>query len=114
VPFGAVEQSNTMTVTIDVGPTGPAQTKLVSLKVVGIEDLLVEQVGGWLRDRAAVGEAAAKLQALVGLARERVGGPLRAGYLQRRLAWETDGQVVYEGLQSGEGEALEHFHPDWK
>lgn len=106
VPLGAAEQSNTLTITIDVGPAGPAATEPVSLKVVGIEDLIVQQVDGWLRDRTAVGEAAAKLQALVGLAREGVGGPLRSGYRQRRLAWETDGEVVYEGLGSREGEAL--------
>jgi hypothetical protein len=68
----------------------------LSLKVVGVEDLIVRLVGGWLRDGAVSGEAAAKLQALVGLAREGAGGPLRAGYLQRRLASEPDGEVVFE------------------
>ncbi len=105
-PLGVAEQSNALVVAINLRPTGSAETEIVSLKVVGIEDLIVQQVGGWLRDRAAAGEAATKLQVLVGLAREGVGGPLRAAYLQRRLAWETDGEVVFEWLRSGEGGEL--------
>ncbi len=75
----------------------------MSLKVIGVEDLIVHQVGEWLRDGAVAGEAVAKVQALIGLALEGVGGPLRTGYLQRRLASETDGEVAFELLPADEG-----------
>ncbi len=103
-PLGAAEQANALVVAIDLWATGQAGRESLSLKVVGIEDLIVRQVGGWLRDGAVSGEAAAKLQALVGLARDGVCGPLRAGYLQRRLASETAGEVVLESLPAEEGQ----------
>lgn len=95
-PLGGAEQANALVVAVDLRSTGQAGSEPLSLKVVGIEDLIVRLVVGWLRDGAVSGEAAAKLQTLVGLAREGVGGPLRAGYLQRRLASETYGEVVFE------------------
>jgi hypothetical protein len=103
---GIGERANTLVVTIDREPTGQAESGPLPLKVVGIEDLIVQQVGGWLRDGAASGEAEAKLQALVGVALEGAGGRLRAGYLQRRLAAETDGEVVFESLLEEEGGTL--------
>ena len=66
------------------------------MKVVGIEDLIVQQVGCWLRDGVPSGVLAAEIQALVGLGQDGVRGPFGASYLQRRLAWETDGEVVVE------------------
>jgi hypothetical protein len=95
------EQSNRLIVAIDLERSGPAD--VVSLEVVGIEDLLAQQVECWLMDRSPPGEAAACLQGLLGVGREGVGGPLRMGYLQRRLARETHGEVVVETLGS-EGE----------
>ena len=41
------------------------------------------------------------------LGRNGVGGRLRSGYLHRRLAWETCGEVVFEDLwpdRAGEAE----------
>jgi hypothetical protein len=99
------ERSNRLIVAIDLVRSGPAD--VVSLKVVGIEDLLVQQAGCWLVDRSPPGEAATRLQVLLGVGREGVGGPLRTGYLQRRLARETNGEVVVETQGSeGEGEHL--------
>jgi hypothetical protein len=99
------ERSNRLIVTIDLEPSGPVD--VVSLKVVGIEDLLAQQAACWLVDRSPPGEAAARLQVLLGVGREGVGGPLRMGYLQRRLARETNGEVVVETLGSeGEGAHL--------
>jgi len=88
---------------LDLEPTG--QTDAASLTVVGIEDLIAQRVGCWLRDGAPSGELVARLQALVGLGREGVGGPLGASYLHRRLARETNGEVIVEMLRLEEGRA---------
>jgi hypothetical protein len=99
------ERSNRLIVAMDLQRSGPVG--VVSLKVVGIEDLLVQQAGCWLMDRSPPGEAASRLQVLLGVGREGVGGPLRMGYLQRRLARETNGEDVVETLGSeGEGAHL--------
>jgi hypothetical protein len=105
-PLGVTEWAHALTVAIDLTPNGEPESEPLSLKVVGIEDLIVRQVGDWLRDGAASGEAAATLQTLVSLAREGVGGPLCAGYLQRQLALETDGEVEFEPLWAEEGGKL--------
>jgi hypothetical protein len=99
-PLGVAERANALAVAIDLRPTRQAHREPLSLKVVGVEDLIARQAGAWLRDGAVSGEAAAKLQTLVSLAREGVGGLLRVGYLQRRLASETDGDVVFESLSA--------------
>ena len=60
------------------------------------------------RHGAPSGEAAARAHVLAGLGRAGVGGRLRAGYLHRRLAWETRGEVVLEDLwpdRAGEDDA---------
>jgi hypothetical protein len=88
------EPSNTLLVVLD--PDFSEPTDEASLKVVGIEDLIVQQVGCWLRDGVPSGVLAAEIQALVGLGQDGVRGPFGASYLQRRLAWETDGEVVVE------------------
>ena len=51
--------------------------------------------------RTPYSEAATLTQVLIALAREGVGGRFRAGYLQRRVTWDTDGAVVLEGQLSG-------------
>ena len=59
------------------------------------------------RHGAPSGEAAARAHVLAGLGRAGVGGRLRSGYLHRRLAWETCGEVVFEDLwpdRAGEAE----------
>jgi hypothetical protein len=86
---------------LDVGLSGPIDE--ASLKVVGIEDLIAQQVGYWFRDGAPSGAQAAQVQALVGLGQDGVGGPFGASYLQRRLARETNGEVVVEMPWSEEG-----------
>lgn len=108
--FGVEEQANSLVVAIDLGLTEQLATEPFSLKIVGIEDLILEQVGGWLRDGAGPGEAAAKLQALIGLAEAGVGRSLRVGYLQPRLASETDGEVTFESFSGDEaGEPPRNF-----
>jgi hypothetical protein len=88
------EQSNMLVVVLDLDPSGPVDE--ASLKVVGLEDLIAQQVGCWFRDGAPSGTLAAQVQALVGLGQNGVVGPFGASYLQRRLARETDGEVVVE------------------
>jgi hypothetical protein len=102
-PLGVAERANALAVAIDLRPTRRAQREPMSLKVIGVEDLIARLAGAWLRDSTVSGEAAAKLQTLVSLAREGVGGVLRVGHLQRRLASETDGEVTFESLSAEEG-----------
>ena len=101
-PLGPGELSNVLTVGVDLGTHGSADNDPEWLKVIGIEDAIAEQVRGWLMDRARAGEAGPRLQALVGLGQEGVGGGLRGGYLHRRLARETGGEVVIELLSTGD------------
>ena len=92
------ERSNILAVAVDLGLTGPADKEMVWLKVVGIEDLIADHAAGWLADRALTGEAATRIRLLAELARRGGGGQLRVGYLQRRLAWKTNGEVAVEAL----------------
>ena len=101
-PLGPGELSNVLTVAVDLGTHGLADKEPAWLKVIGIEDLIAEQVRGWLMDRAPAGEPGLRIQALVGLGQEGVGGGFRFGYLQRRLARETGGEVVIEWLSTGD------------
>jgi hypothetical protein len=98
-PETPAEQANQLTVALDLEWQG--RSDATTLQVVGIEQLIVEQVRGWLLDGAPRGEPVMQVQALVALARAGVGGPLRAGYLQRRLARETQGEVSIDDLSCG-------------
>ena len=93
-PSDLAELSNVLTVINDLDLEQRAQA---SLKVIGIEDLIAEQVVGCLMLRTPFSETASLTRVLVALAREGVGGPFRAGYLQRRVTWDTDGAVVPRG-----------------
>lgn len=93
---GLAVQSNVLTVALDLGVAGPADRDLAWLKVVGIEDLIVEEIACRPLHGALSGEAAAKTRVLAALGREGVGGRLRSGYLHRRLIWETHGEVAFE------------------
>ena len=104
----AAGQANRLAIAIDLPPLRSADRRATSLTVVGIEDLIAEQVGHWLAAGARSGEFAVRLQTLVGLGREGVGGPLREGYLQRRVAWQSGGEVVLELPTSDDGMAPGH------
>ena len=107
-PRELTELSNVLTVALDLGVAGPADRNLFSLKVVGIEDLIVEEVVCMGSHGLPSGEAAARARVLAGLGREGVGGRFRPWYLDRRLAWETGGEVTLDALLSdgaGEGGA---------
>jgi hypothetical protein len=93
------DQVNQLTVALDLGRCG--SSGMTTLRVVGIEDVIAEQARCWLLDGAPRGEHGTRLQALVALAWAGVGGPLRAGYLQRRLALETQGEVFIDDRPFG-------------
>jgi hypothetical protein len=95
-PATPAEQANQLRLALDVGPNLPSG--VATLKVIGIEDLIVDQVRSWLMDGGPSGEPVTVLQALVASARAGVGGPLRTTYLQRRLAAETNGEVCIDDL----------------
>ena len=98
-PSDIAELSNVLIVINDLDLEQHAQA---SLKAIGIEDLIAAQVVGCSMLRTPFSEAASLTRVLVGLAREGVGGRFRAGYLHRRVAWDTDGAVVLERELSGE------------
>lgn len=95
------EQENRLRVPLDLEHSDLLDSSC--LKTIGIEDLIVQQVRHWLRDGAPSGEAVTRLQALLGVASEGVCGPLRTGYLRRRLARETHEDVVIDLMPSGDG-----------
>jgi hypothetical protein len=88
-------------VAVDLGTHGLSDREPEWLNVIGIEDVIAEKIRRWLLERAAVGEAGLRRQALVRRGREGVGGGFRGGYLPRRLARETGGEVVLESLSRG-------------
>lgn len=84
--------TNVVRVAIDRRIAAPAEGEPVSVKVVGVEDLIVKEAINWLALRGE--EVAARLGVLAELGQEGVGGGFRADYLERRLARETDGEVM--------------------
>jgi hypothetical protein len=96
----SAEFLNVLSVTVDWPLSELAGDKLASIKVVGIEDLIVEQAADWLARRVPTGEVATKSRVLVTLAQSGVGGRFRGEYLQRRLAWETNGEVAFDASPS--------------
>ena len=67
-----------------------------TIRVVGIEDLIADQIASWLRPGNRRSEVATLVQVLVELGRSGVAGPFRQAYLQRRLDRETKGEAVLE------------------
>jgi hypothetical protein len=96
VPRGLAERSNELTVAVDLGTVGPADGEMVSLKVIGIEDLIIKELTRCLMRKTPLREISAGVRELVALGRAGVAGRLRAGYLQRRVAWASDGEVAFE------------------
>jgi hypothetical protein len=96
----SAEPLNVLSVTVDWPLAERAGAELASIKVVGIEDLIVEQAAEWLARRVPTGDVATKSGVLVALAQRGVGGRFRGEYLQRRLAWETNGEVAFDASPS--------------
>jgi hypothetical protein len=99
-PLGPAELANRLTIATDGELVDRVQT---SLKVIGIEDVIAAQVASWQTHRVPSAQVTTRIQVLVALARCGIGGPFRAGYLQRRLAHDTRGEVAFEARWPGEG-----------
>ena len=96
VSLASAEFLNVLSVTGDWPLAARLGGELASIKVIGIEDLIVEQATEWLARRMPTSEVATKSGVLVNLAQSGVGGRFRGAYLQRRLAWETNGEVAFD------------------
>jgi hypothetical protein len=79
---------------VEIGGSG--RYDATTIRVVGIEDLIADQISGWLRQGSRKSEITTLVQVLVELGRSGVAGPFRPAYLQRRLAQQTGGEVVLE------------------
>jgi hypothetical protein len=98
--LASAEPLNVLSVTVDWPLAERAGGELASIKVIGIEDLIVQQAAAWLARRVPTGEVTTKSGALVTLAQSGVGGRFRREYLQRRLAWQTNGEVAFDAPRS--------------
>ena len=101
--MGLAEVSSLLAVAIDRRFEEQAERETAFVQSIGIEDLIAEQVTLSLTEGAPSREAATRARVLAALGRAGVGGRFHVGYLQRRLAWETGGQVVLDA-QPGEEE----------
>jgi hypothetical protein len=100
--LGPAELANLLTISVDGERPDRVRT---SLKVIGIEDLIAGQVASSRTHLVPLAQATARIQVLIALARRGIGGPFRVGYLQRRLAHDTGGEVALEARWPGEGTA---------
>ena len=98
-------QSNVLRVALNESPHDTTGGTQEWLNVVGIEDLIVRQITSWMAGRAPGDDTPACIDVLDALGRAGVGGRLRVGYLQRRLAWETHGAIELGSWSSEEGAA---------
>ena len=99
-PLGPAELANLLTIATECERVGRVRT---SLKVIGIEDVIAEQVASWRTHRTPSTQTTTRIHMLIALARRGIGGPFRAGYLQRRLAYDTGDEVTFETTLPGEG-----------
>ena len=91
LPDSAADPLATLTVELDAMPgTMPGTLRL---RVIGIEDLIVEHAVAWVAHGGSRGELAHQTQVLMELGQAGIGGPLRIDYLRRRLADATAGEV---------------------
>jgi hypothetical protein len=87
-------RANIISLSIDSHDEIAAQSTAVCIDILGIEEVIANQILLWLGEGARPGESLALVDVLVGLARAGVGGPFRSTYLERRLARETHGAVT--------------------
>jgi hypothetical protein len=69
---------------------------VATIRVIGIEDLIADQITGWLAQGRPRGAITTLIQVLIELGRAGIAGPFRPAHLQRRLARETGGEAVLE------------------
>jgi hypothetical protein len=97
-PLAPAEVANLLTIATDGDGVGRVRA---SLTVIGIEDVIAAQVASWRTHRMPSTQTEIRIHMLIALARRGIGGPFRAGYLQRRLAHETRGEVAFEATWPG-------------
>jgi len=85
---------DTNVVAVEIGSFGGHDP--TTIRVVGIEELIADQISAWLRKGGGRSEITTLVQVLVELGRAGVAGPFRPAYLQRRLARQTGGEVVLD------------------
>jgi hypothetical protein len=85
-------------VTVEIGTSSLHDA--TTIRIVGIEDLVADQITGWPRQSGRRSEITTLVQVLVELGRAGVAGPFRQAYLQRRLARQTGGEIVLESSRS--------------
>jgi hypothetical protein len=95
VKAGSTETTNAIRVTVDE-LTESDHAEPVSIKVIALEDLIVEEVIECLTYDRLSTATVERIRVLVELGRAGVGGGFRPSYLERRLACETEGQVVFD------------------
>ena len=95
--------ANILTVVVERGVGSLLGSASQSIRVIGIEDLIADQATLWLGEGARPGEAATRIDVLVGLGRAGVGGRFRPFYLERRLACATQRAVTLDGLPATGG-----------
>ena len=100
-------RSNVLRVALDESSRDATDVTQEWLNVIGIEDLIVQQITSWMARRAPGENTPARIGVLDALGRAGVGGRSRVGYLQRRLAWETHGEVELGSWLSDEGAVLD-------
>jgi hypothetical protein len=81
-------------VAVEIGSSG--RHNPTTIRVVGIEELIAEQISGWLKKGGRRSGITTLVQVLVELGRAGVGGAFRPAYLQHRLAQQTGGEVVLD------------------
>jgi hypothetical protein len=97
-PLWPAEVANLLTIVTEGEGVNRVPT---SLKVSGIEDVIAAQVASWRTHRMPSTQNIARVHMLIAVGRRGIGGPFRAGYLQRRLAYETGGEVAFEAAWPG-------------
>jgi hypothetical protein len=85
---------NANAVAVEIGTASPHDA--TTIRVIGIEDLIADQITGATGQGGRRSEIATLVQVLVELGRAGVAGPFRPAYLRRRLARETGGEAVLE------------------
>ena len=104
---GHAERANLLTIILDTVDGHGSSCETPRLHVVGIEDSILQLVRKRLRHRGSLPRPSAKLQTIASLAMAGIGGPLRTGYLRRRLALETQGEFAFESPVLDASETLD-------
>jgi hypothetical protein len=96
----AAARANILSLVVDSHDDVTARSAAACVSVLGIEDVIANQILLWLGEGARPGESLTLIDVLVSLARAGVSGPFRPSYLERRLAQETRGAVTLGSMNT--------------